>query len=74
LIQRKLRSLLELSFEQGLKLLEELVDKVESGELSLENSIEAYEKGTFIIERLRAELFKAEKKLKILDKDSDEKS
>ncbi|MDC0358665.1 exodeoxyribonuclease VII small subunit [Oligoflexia bacterium] len=57
-----------LSFENGLKLLEELVGKVESGSLSLDNAIMSYEKGVLIIEQLRKLLSGAEEKLKVLQK------
>ena len=60
----------ELSFENGLKLLEELVGKVESGSLSLDKAVLSYEKGVVLIERLRNLLEGAEKKLKVLQKSS----
>ncbi|RMG39780.1 MAG: exodeoxyribonuclease VII small subunit [Candidatus Dadabacteria bacterium] len=58
----------ELSFEDGLKLLEELVEKVESGSLSLDKAVLSYEKGVALINRLRELLSGAEEKLKILNK------
>ena len=57
-----------LRFEQGLKLLEELVQSVEQGELSLDDAMTSYEKGALIIEQLRAQLSGAEEKLKVLKK------
>ncbi|MBX7137624.1 MAG: exodeoxyribonuclease VII small subunit [Oligoflexia bacterium] len=57
-----------LSFEQGLKLLEELVARVESGQLPLDRAIASYERGAFIIEQLRALLAGAEEKIKLLPK------
>ena len=35
----------DLSFEESLKKLEEIVDKLESGEVDLERSVDLYEKG-----------------------------
>lgn len=58
----------ELSFEGGLKLLEELVESVEAGTLSLDKSIVSYEKGAALISHLRNLLSGAEEKLKILNK------
>ncbi|NDC37731.1 MAG: exodeoxyribonuclease VII small subunit [Proteobacteria bacterium] len=58
----------ELSFEDGLKLLDELVQKVESGALPLETAIHSYEKGAKLIERLRGLLSGAEEKLELLSK------
>ena len=55
-----------LSFEQGLSLLEELVESVETGKLSLEESIQSYEKGVALIAQLRELLSGAEVKLKEL--------
>lgn len=58
----------DLPFESGLKLLEELVGKVESGTLPLEKAISSYERGVLIVSRLREQLSGAEEKLKILSK------
>lgn len=58
----------ELSFEAGIKLLEDLVLKVESGALPLEKAVSSYEVGSQIIERLKSLLSGAEEKLKVLQK------
>ena len=58
----------DISFEDGLRLLEDLVEKVESGDLPLDKSIVSYEKGVALIEHLRKQLSGAEAKLKILQK------
>lgn len=58
----------DVSFEDGLRLLEELVEKVESGTLPLDKSITSYEKGVLLIEHLRKQLSGAEAKLKVLQK------
>ena len=50
----------ELSFEQALKLLEEVVVSVESGSLPLDRAIGSYEKGTHLIQQLRKLLSGAE--------------
>lgn len=57
-----------LSFEEGIKLLEELVGRIESGTLSLDKAIQSYEHGTKLVEKLRTLLAGAEEKLKILQK------
>jgi exodeoxyribonuclease VII small subunit len=59
---------LKLSFEQGLKVLEKLVEKVESGDLPLNETMIAYEKGAEIIKNLKLELQKAEEKITLLKK------
>ena len=55
-----------LAFEKGLKLLEELVQGVESGSLPLEKSIRAYERGAVLMNYLKSLLEGAEQKLKVL--------
>jgi exodeoxyribonuclease VII small subunit len=56
-----------LSFEQALKLLEEVVTSVESGNLPLDRAIGSYEKGTGLIQHLRSLLSRAEEKLRLLN-------
>lgn len=58
----------DLTFEDGLKLLEELVTKVESGSLPLDRSVLAYERGVMLMEHLRGLLSVAEKKLQVLQR------
>lgn len=60
--------LAELKFESGLKLLEELVAKVESGSLPLDAAVSSYEKGAQLVAHLRSLLSGAEEKLKLLQK------
>jgi exodeoxyribonuclease VII small subunit len=55
-----------LSFEDGMHLLEELVEKVESGALPLDKAVLSYERGVALIERLRGLLSGAEEKLRVL--------
>ena len=57
----------DLSFEDGLRILEELVAKLEGGSLPLDTAVVSYEKGSKLIEKLRALLSGAEEKLKILN-------
>lgn len=56
-----------LRFEDGLKIVEELVAKVETGSLSLENALQAYERGAQLVEHLRSLLEGAEAKLQVLN-------
>ncbi|MEZ4754937.1 MAG: exodeoxyribonuclease VII small subunit [Bdellovibrionota bacterium] len=55
-----------LSFENGMELLEELVEKVETGSLALDQAILSYEKGVLLVEALRTQLEGAEAKLEKL--------
>ena len=60
------KGLKEVGFEQGLKLLEELVTKVETGALPLDKAVLSYEKGVGLIQKLRGLLSGAEEKLREL--------
>ena len=60
-----------ISFEQGIKLLDELVGSVEAGTLALNDSMRSYEVGVQLSERLRSMLDGAEQKLKQLRKTRD---
>jgi len=55
-----------ISFENGIQLMGELVEQVESGSLPLDKAISSYEKGVHLIERLRGLLAGAEQKLEVL--------
>lgn len=54
-------------FETNLKTLEEIVEKLESGEETLENSLALYEKGMEISNVCKEMLEKAEQKIKVID-------
>ncbi len=56
----------KISFETGTELLEELIQKVESGELPLEQAVASYELGTKLHQHLKGLLGDAEKKLEII--------
>ena len=58
----------EVPFENGIKLLEELTEKVESGSLPLDRAILSYERGSRLMEHLRALVSGAEEKLRVLQK------
>lgn len=57
-----------LTFEDGLKLLDQLVTSVEAGTLPLDRAITSYETGVSLIEHLKGLLSGAEEKLKILQR------
>jgi exodeoxyribonuclease VII small subunit len=56
-----------LSFEEALKQLTELVGKLESGQLPLEESVAAFESGVQLSRRCEALLDHAEQRLQILN-------
>jgi exodeoxyribonuclease VII small subunit len=59
----------EKSFEKSLAELEKIVEKMEEGGLSLNESLSLFEKGVKLARFLREELDRAEKKIAILLKD-----
>lgn len=59
----------EMSFEKALEDLEKVVEKLEKGDLSLNESLSLFEKGVKLAKFLREELEKAEKKVEILLRD-----
>jgi len=56
-----------LSFEQALAGLTGLVEKLESGELPLEESVAAFEQGVKLSRRCEALLDQADQRLQVLD-------
>lgn len=59
----------EMKFEQAVEKLEEIVDKLESGEIGLDESLKEYEEGTKLLKFCTAKLDEVEKKIEILVKD-----
>lgn len=60
-------------FESALEELEEVVDQLESGELSLEDSLTAFEKGVGLVRFCNQKLNEVEKKIEMLVKDKEGK-
>jgi exodeoxyribonuclease VII small subunit len=58
-------------FETALQRLEEIVKKLDSGDLPLASLLEAYEEGVTLSHFCRAKLEEAERKVEILSKQSD---
>ncbi len=54
------------NFEEALEELEELVTSMEEGELSLEESLQAFEKGIKLTRECQTALKKAEQKVQVL--------
>jgi len=59
------------SFEESLRRLEEIVNKLEQGEIPLEDSVRIYEEGLVLSKACIERLTQAELKLKKLSKDID---
>lgn len=54
------------SFEEGMAELEALVDALEKGEMTLDESFKAYEKGVKLAARLKDTLDQGEKRIQLL--------
>lgn len=61
------------SFEEALQKLESLVEKMESGDISLEQSLEWFEEGIRLVKSCRKQMENAEQKVQSLIKDSEGK-
>ncbi len=64
----------EPGFEEAVEQLEGIIDRIESGEIGLEESIEHYERGVALFNRCRAILEQAEQRIEELtpsDEDGD---
>ncbi len=59
----------KLTFEQAINQLKGIVDKIEQGEIPLQDSLEQYEKGMALIKHCRDILQKAEKRIERISKE-----
>ena len=58
-------------FEEELKDLETLVSQIDSGELTLEESIGAFERGVVLVKSLNQKLDEVERKVEMLTRDAE---
>lgn len=61
----------EMSFEQAMAELEQVVGKLERGDVALEESIKLYERGADLKKRCDAKLREAEEKVALITQDQD---
>ena len=59
------------NFEGALEQLEEVVEQLESGDLALDDSLAAFEKGVGLVKFCNQKLSEVEKKVELLLKDKD---
>jgi exodeoxyribonuclease VII small subunit len=64
----------KLSFEDAIKELTQIVDKIESGQVPLQTSIEQYEKGMALVKHCRGILQAAEKKIEKVSQQGQEEN
>lgn len=62
----------DLNFEEAINRLQEIVDKLEAGGLSLDESLGKFTEGVKLVKFCNKELNKAEKKIEIVLKDEEE--
>lgn len=65
------KELTKKKFEEALEELEKVVEQIESGELSLEDSLAAFEEGVRLVKYCNQKLTEVEKKIELLVKDKE---
>lgn len=63
-----------MGFEKKLKRLEEIVEKMETGDLSLDDSLKSFEEGVKLSKECHVQLTEAEQKVKLLVKENSDGS
>ena len=63
----------EVTFQDGLDALEEIVARLESGTLQLEEALRAFEDGVGLVRRLNEKLNEAERRVELLTRSADGK-
>ena len=58
------------SFESAVAEIEHIVVRIESGELSLEESLQAYRRGAELLRHCQGQLDEADRQLRILDQEA----
>ena len=53
----------DITYEQAVEQLESIIDRIESGEVGLEDSLKEYERGTELLKRCRAILSQTEQRV-----------
>lgn len=62
--------ILAMTFEQAMESLEEIVERLESGDVSLEDSIETYTRGTLLKRHCEAKLQTAKERVEKIELDA----
>jgi len=65
--KKKAPDVSKLSFEEALEEIETLIDQIEGGEIGLQESLEAYERGAKLLARSRSLLEQVEQRVEELD-------
>ena len=74
-IIERLKNITKLSFEEAIKELTSIVGKIEQGDISLQDSLQQYERGMALIKQCRTILQQAEKRIEQIsqEKEKEEK-
>jgi exodeoxyribonuclease VII small subunit len=65
---KKMKNEKDLSFEEALEFLEAIAEKLESGDLGLDDSLTEFERGINLARQCHAKIEEAERKIEILQK------
>jgi exodeoxyribonuclease VII small subunit len=60
-----------MKFQEGLLALEQIVARLESGELALEDALQAFEQGVVLVRTLNEKLTQAEQRIELLTRSAD---
>lgn len=60
-----------MSFQEGLQALEQIVVRLESGDLALEDALRAFERGVGLVRVLNEKLTQAEQRIELLTRSTD---
>jgi exodeoxyribonuclease VII small subunit len=61
----------DLRFEEGMGALEELVSRLESGDLTVEEALRAFEEGVGLVRLLNEKLNEAERRIEVVSRGAD---
>ena len=69
--QKQKNDVSKLSFEEAIKELTSIVERIEQGEIPLQDSLQQYEKGMALIKHCRTILQKAEQRIEKISKEQE---
>mgnify|MGYP006339446655 FL=1 len=69
MVTRKTKTAEPTSFEDAMRELDELVEGMENGELALDASLAAYQRGAYLVKYCQAQLTRVDKQIKIVEND-----
>ena len=70
-MKQAMKDIENLSFEEAIKALTDIVSKVETGQIALQESLAQYEKGMLLIRHCRGILKKAEQRIEKISTEPD---